>query len=137
VELQEAVLAAVKRTAGNDRLILTLAFNYSGRQELIAAVRALMSSGISADAVDEAALQAHLFTRDLPDPDLIVRTSGEYRISNFLLWQSAYSELFFTPKLWPDFGAEDLLEAVEEFGRRERRFGGVTSERVTPPLVNR
>jgi undecaprenyl diphosphate synthase len=135
--LQNAVLAAVERTSGNDRLVLTLAFNYSGRQELIAAVRGLMTSGISPDSVDEAALQEHLFTRDLPDPDLIVRTSGEYRISNFLLWQSAYAELFFTPTLWPDFGAEDLLEAVREFGRRERRFGGVPGEGVVPPLVNR
>lgn len=135
--LQDAVLAAVKRTSGNDRLVLTLAFNYSGRQELIAAVRGLMSSGISPDSVDEAVLQEHLFTRDLPDPDLIVRTSGEYRISNFLLWQSAYAELFFTPTLWPDFGAEDLLEAVREFGRRERRFGGVPSEGIAPPLLNR
>jgi len=136
--LKEAVLSAIARTANNDRLVLTLAFNYSGRQELIAAIRELMSSGLPVEDVDEAALQSHLFTRDLPDPDLIVRTSGEHRISNFLLWQSAYSELFFTPTLWPDFGAEDLRAAVEEFGRRERRFGGVTSESAAPPpLVNR
>jgi len=135
--LQAAVLAAVERTRTNDRLILTLAFNYSGRQELLAAVRSLVASGISADDLTEDMLQAHLFTKDLPDPDLIVRTSGEHRISNFLLWQSAYSEFFFTPTLWPDFGPEELAEAVQEFGRRERRFGGVHGNRSPLPLVNR
>src|SRR3954468_397796 len=135
--LQTAVRAAIDRTRCNNRLILTLAFNYSGRQELLAAIKSLMASGISAAEVDEETLQAHLFTRNLPDPDLIVRTSGEHRISNFLLWQSASSELFFTPTLWPDFGPEDLFEAVREFGRRERRFGGVPSHEPTPPLVNR
>jgi undecaprenyl diphosphate synthase len=134
--LQDAVRAAIDRTADNNRLILTLAFNYSGRQELLAAVRSLIASGIPAELVDEDVIQAHLFTRDLPDPDLIVRTSGEFRISNFLLWQSAYSELYFTPTLWPDFGPDDLHDAVQEFGRRERRFGGVPSD--TPaPLLNR
>jgi undecaprenyl diphosphate synthase len=96
-----------------------------------------MASGVPAAAVDEETLQAHLFTRDLPDPDLIIRTSGEHRISNFLLWQSAYSELFFTPTLWPDFGPDDLFEAVTEFGKRERRFGGVPSHNATTRLVNR
>src|SRR4051795_7962242 len=91
-QLQTAVRAAIDRTRCNNRLILTLAFNYSGRQELLAAIKSLMASGISAAEVDEETLQAHLFTRNLPDPDLIVRTSGENRISNFLLWQSAYSE---------------------------------------------
>jgi undecaprenyl diphosphate synthase len=96
-----------------------------------------MASGVPATAIDEETLQAHLFTRDLPDPDLIIRTSGEHRISNFLLWQSAYSELFFTPTLWPDFGPDDLFEAVREFGRRERRFGGVpNNEPAAAPLVN-
>jgi undecaprenyl diphosphate synthase len=136
-ELRAAVLAAVERTRHNDRLVLTLAFNYSGRQELLAAVKSLIASGVSADAVDEELLEAHMFTRDLPDPDLIVRTSGEHRISNFLLWQSAYSELFFTPTLWPDFGPDDLFEAVREYGRRERRFGGVPAHEPAAPLVNR
>jgi undecaprenyl diphosphate synthase len=136
-QLQTAVLAAIDRTRSNNRLILTLAFNYSGRQELLAAIKSLMASGVPATAIDEETLQAHLFTRDLPDPDLIIRTSGEHRISNFLLWQSAYSELFFTPTLWPDFGPDDLFEAVREFGRRERRFGGVPSHEPTAPLVNR
>jgi undecaprenyl diphosphate synthase len=136
-QLQAAVGAAVDRTRTNDRLILTLAFNYSGRQELLAAIKSLMASGVPAAAVDEDIVQKHLFTRDLPDPDLIIRTSGEHRISNFLLWQSAYSELFFTPTLWPDFGPDDLFEAVTEFGRRERRFGGVPGHGATAPLVNR
>lgn len=136
-ELRDAVQGAIERTSGNDRLILTLAFNYSGRQELLAAIRELVASGTAPNAIDEAAIQAHLFTRDLPDPDLIIRTSGEHRISNFLLWQSAYSELFFTPTLWPDFGPDDLLEAVREFGRRERRFGGVPGDVPASPLANR
>src|SRR5215211_8354738 len=135
-QLQTAVRAAIDRTRSNNRLILTLAFNYSGRQELLAAIKSLMASGIPATAVDEETLQAHLFTRDLPDPDLIIRTSGEHRLSNFLLWQSAYSELYFTPTLWPDFGPDDLCAAVMDFGRRERRFGGVPNHEPTAPLVN-
>jgi undecaprenyl diphosphate synthase len=136
-ELRAAVLAAIDRTRENNRLVLTLAFNYSGRQELLAAVRNLVASAIPAEAIDEQTLEQHLFTHDLPDPDLIVRTSGEHRISNFLLWQSAYSELLFTPTLWPDFGPDDLCEAVREYGRRERRFGGVPGETISVPLVNR
>jgi undecaprenyl diphosphate synthase len=136
-ELKAAVLSAIERTRSNNRLVLTLAFNYSGRQELLAAIKSLMISGVSAEAVTETTLQAHLFTRDLPDPDLIIRTSGEHRISNFLLWQSAYSEFFFTPTLWPDFGPEDLVEAVNEYGRRERRFGGVPHDVSTAPVVSR
>jgi len=135
--LQAAVRAAIDRTRSNNRLILTLAFNYSGRQELLAAIKSLIASGVPGTAIDEETLQAHLFTRDMPDPDLIIRTSGEHRISNFLLWQSAYAELFFTPTLWPDFGPDDLFEAVKEFGQRERRFGGVPSREPTTPLVNR
>lgn len=135
--LQEAVRGAIDRTKNNDRLILTLAFNYSGRQEILAAVRGLIAAGTPPDEIDEDVLRAHLFTRDLPDPDLIIRTSGEFRISNFLLWQSAYAEFVFTPTLWPDFGAEDLEDAVREFGRRERRFGGISSEEPTAPLLKR
>ena len=136
-QLQTAVRAAIDRTRNNNRLILTLAFNYSGRQELLAAIKSIIASGVPAAEIDEETVQTHLFTRDLPDPDLIIRTSGEHRISNFLLWQSAYAELFFTSTLWPDFGPDDLLEAVSEFGRRERRFGGVSSRESTAPLVNR
>ena len=135
--LQAAVRGAIDRTKDNERLILTLAFNYRGRQEILAAVRALIAAGVPSDEIDEDVLQAHLFTRDLPDPDLIIRTSGEFRISNFLLWQSAYAEFVFTPTLWPDFGAEDLTDAVREFGRRERRFGGIAIEEPTAPLLKR
>lgn len=135
-ELQEAVRGAVARTAENDRLVLTLAFNYSGRQEMLAAIRSLVASGVPAEEIDEATVQSHLFTHDLPDPDLIIRTSGEHRISNFLLWQSAYAELLFTSTLWPDFGAEDLRQAVVEFGHRERRFGGVEAVTSFPPLLS-
>jgi undecaprenyl diphosphate synthase len=135
-ELQTAVLGAIERTRENTRLVLTLAFNYSGRQEMLAAIKSLIESGTPADALNEETLEAHLFTRDLPDPDLIIRTSGEFRISNFLLWQSAYSELYFTPTLWPDFGPDDLCEAVRAFGRRERRFGGVSASEPAMPLGN-
>ena len=136
-DLCNAVRAAIERTKNNDRLVLTLAFNYSGRQELLAAIRSIVASGLPPEAIDEKTLQDHLFTRDLPDPDLIVRTSGEHRLSNFLLWQSAYAELFFTTTLWPDFGPDDLLDAVRDYGRRERRFGGVPSGNPGAPLVNR
>ncbi len=125
-DLQQAVLAAIERTRHNDRLVLTLAFNYGGRQEIVAAVRDIVASGVLPDDIDEATISAHLFTGGMPDPDLIIRTSGELRMSNFLLWQSAFAELYFTPVLWPDFGPDDLRAAVLEFGQRERRFGGVS-----------
>lgn len=112
-------------TAGNRRLTLTLAFNYGGRAEIIDAVRQLVRDGVAAERIDERALRARLYHPDMPDPDLVVRTSGEYRISNFLLWELAYSELVFSEVLWPDFRRSDLFEAVAEFQRRERRYGGV------------
>ena len=126
-ELRAAVVDAITLTQHNDKLVLTLAFNYGGRHELVSAVRALVASGVAPDAIDENLISAHLFTHDLPDPDLIVRTSGEHRLSNFLIWQAAYAELFFTPVLWPDFGPDDLRAAVTDFARRERRFGAVTA----------
>jgi undecaprenyl diphosphate synthase len=126
-ELRTAVEDAIELTKHNDKLVLTLAFNYGGRHELVAAVRSLVASGIAPDAIDEAAIASHLFTCDLPDPDLIVRTSGEHRLSNFLIWQAAYAELFFTPVLWPDFGPDDLHAAVTDYARRERRFGAVSA----------
>ncbi len=128
--LRRAVLEAIDLTRQNDRLVLTLAFNYGGRQELVAAVRDLVASGIAPAEVDERAIARHLYTRDLPDPDLVIRTSGEHRMSNFLLWQAAYAELFFTPVLWPDFGPDDLRAAVLDYARRERRFGRVSSGAV-------
>jgi len=118
---------SVALTEDNRRMTLTMAFNYGGRAEIIDAVRALVATGIAADKIDERALRAHLYYPDQPDPDLVIRTSGEYRISNFLLWQLAYSELVFTDVLWPDFRREHLFEAVAEFQRRERRYGRVRS----------
>ena len=112
-------------TQGNRRMTLTMAFNYGGRAEIVDAVRALVASGVGADKIDERAIRAHLYYPDLPDPDLVIRTSGEYRISNFLLWQLAYSELVFSDVLWPDFRRDHLYEAVAEYQRRERRYGGV------------
>ena len=115
-------------TAANRKLTLTIAFNYGGRAELVDAVRALVSSGVTPEKIDEKAIHSHLYHPDQPDPDLVIRTSGEHRMSNFLLWQIAYSELVFTDVLWPDFRREDLFEAVAEYQRRERRYGDVRDE---------
>ncbi len=116
-------------TRGNDKLNLTLAISYGGRDEIVAAARALAADAaagkIDPKAIDAAALTGRLFTADLPDPDVVIRTSGEKRLSNFLLWQSAYAELVFVDKYWPDFGKSDLEDAVHEFNRRERRYGAV------------
>jgi undecaprenyl diphosphate synthase len=112
-------------TESNRRMTLTMAFNYGGRAEIVDAVRALVAEGTPAARIDEKAIAAHLYYPDQPDPDLVVRTSGEYRISNFLLWELAYSELVFTDVLWPDFRRQHLFEAIAEFQRRERRYGGV------------
>jgi undecaprenyl diphosphate synthase len=116
---------AVELTRHNRRLTLTLAFNYGGRAEIIDAVRAMVEAGTPADKVTEKRLRQHLYAPDMPDPDLVVRTSGEYRISNFLLWELAYSELVFTDVLWPDFRRQDLYDAVRDFQNRDRRYGGV------------
>jgi len=112
-------------TQSNRLMTLTMAFNYGGRAEIVDAVRALVAEGTPAARIDEKAIRAHLYFPDQPDPDLVVRTSGEYRISNFLLWELAYSELVFTDVLWPDFRRRHLFDAVAEFQRRERRYGGV------------
>jgi undecaprenyl diphosphate synthase len=112
-------------TSANRDMTLTMAFNYGGRAEIVDAVRALVAAGTPAARIDEKAIRAHLYFPDQPDPDLVVRTSGEYRISNFLLWELAYSELVFTDVLWPDFRRQHLFDAIAEFQRRERRYGGV------------
>ena len=117
----------VELTHRNTGLTLTMAFNYGGRAEILDAVRALMASGTPADKVTEKRVRDHLYAPDMPDPDLVVRTSGEFRLSNFMLWELAYSELVFTDVLWPDFRREHLFDAIREYQNRERRFGGVRS----------
>jgi undecaprenyl diphosphate synthase len=112
-------------TAKNRRLTLTFAFNYGGQAELVDAVRAIVAEKVAPAKIDEKTIRRHLYAPDMPDPDLLVRTSGEFRISNYLLWQLAYSELVFTDVLWPDFRREDLFAAIAEFQQRERRFGAV------------
>jgi undecaprenyl diphosphate synthase len=119
---------ALALTRNNRTMTLTIAFNYGGRAEIVDAVRSLVASGIPASKVDERAIHAHLYAPDMPDPDLVVRTSGEYRISNFLLWELAYSELVFSDVLWPDFRRQHLFDAVREFQRRDRRFGAIEAE---------
>jgi undecaprenyl diphosphate synthase len=123
--LQEKVRRAIELTKGNSRLVLNVAFNYGGREEIVDAIRAIIADGVPPDQVDEALVNRYLYTSDCPDPDLIIRTSGELRVSNFLIWQGAYAELFCTPTYWPDFGREELLHALQEYARRERRFGRV------------
>ena len=112
-------------TAANRRLTLTMAFNYGGRAEIVDAVKDIVAAGIKAEKIDEKLIARHLYYPDMPDPDLVVRTSGEQRISNYLLWQVAYAELSFPEVLWPDFRREHLFEAVAEFQRRTRRYGGL------------
>ncbi|OFW65308.1 MAG: di-trans,poly-cis-decaprenylcistransferase [Actinobacteria bacterium RBG_13_63_9] len=114
---------AEKLTAGNGRMILFIAFNYGGRQEIVEAVRDAVASGVDPAVMTEADLSAHLYSPLMRDPDLCIRTSGERRLSNFLLWQSAYSELLFSDKLWPDWGKEEFDQALAEYAKRERRFG--------------
>jgi undecaprenyl diphosphate synthase len=113
-------------TAKNRTLTLTIAFNYGGKAEIVDAVRRLVEEGVPAAKIDEKAIAKRLYDPSMPDPDLVVRTSGEYRLSNFLLWEAAYSELVFTEVLWPDFRREHLFEAVREYQARDRRFGGLS-----------
>jgi undecaprenyl diphosphate synthase len=123
-ELRSRMADLEHETAGRDRLQLWIAFDYGGRAELADAARGLIAAGIRADEVDEDVLAVYLYAPDMPDPDLVIRTSGEQRISNFLLWQLAYSELVFVDTLWPDFGEDDLRRAVAAYAGRRRRFGG-------------
>jgi undecaprenyl diphosphate synthase len=113
-------------TEKNRTMTLTIAFNYGGRAEIVDAVRDIVADKVPARKVDERAIRSRLYDPEMPDPDLVIRTSGEYRISNFLLWELAYSELVFTDTLWPDFTREHLFDAVREFQGRDRRFGGTS-----------
>jgi undecaprenyl diphosphate synthase len=119
---------AVELTAANTGLTLTIAFNYGGRAEIVDAVRQLVEAGADARQIDEESIAKNLYDPSLPDPDLVIRTSGEYRVSNFLLWQIAYSELVFTDVLWPDFRRSHLRAAIAEYQHRDRRFGGVDEQ---------
>lgn len=126
-KLRDKVEHAVDITRQNDRLILCVAWNYGGRDEIVYAIQHLVQEGTRPDEIDEELIGQHLFTAGIPDPDLIVRTSGEMRTSNFLTWQSAYSEWYFTPILWPDFDEEELRKALEEYNQRDRRFGRLST----------
>ena len=122
-ELQERMAGMEADTAGNDRLHLWIAFDYGGRAEIVEAAARLIESGVEPGAVDEDVFASHLYAPGLPDPDLLIRTSGELRISNFLLWQLAYAELVFVDTLWPDFGEDDLRGALADYASRRRRYG--------------
>jgi undecaprenyl diphosphate synthase len=124
---QKKVLKAIEVTKNNDRLILNVAFNYSGRDEIVYAIQKIISAGIPAEDVTDELVNKYLFTAGVPDPDLIIRTSGELRLSNFLIWQTAYSEWYISPKFWPDFDKEEYRRALESFAHRDRRFGKVSS----------
>jgi len=121
--LRKAVLDAIEMTKNNDRLILNVAFNYGGRAEIVRAVKRLLEDNPDPNEIDEELFGGYLYTAGLPDPDLIIRTGGEMRLSNFLIWQSAYAEYYSTPTFWPDFDKEELTKALRAYARRERRFG--------------
>ena len=123
-ELQARMAELEEATAGNDTLLLWIAFDYGGQAELVRAARRLVEAGVKPDEVDEDRLRAELYAPEMPDPDVLIRTSGELRVSNFFLWQIAYSELVFTERLWPDFDRADLEDAIEAYAGRRRRFGG-------------
>jgi undecaprenyl diphosphate synthase len=130
---QKELLDVINKTVGNNRMTLTLALSYSSREEIINAVKNISNKVknniISIDSIDDSIINQHLYTQNLPDVDLLIRTSGEHRISNFLLWQIAYAELYFTDVLWPDFTEQHLYEAIISYQKRERRFGK-TSEQI-------
>jgi undecaprenyl diphosphate synthase len=125
--LVDGIQHAIELTRDNTAITLTLAFNYGGRDEIVRAVRKMIASGVNPEDVTPETFSAYLYTTDMPDPDLIIRTSGELRISNFLLWQSAFAELHFCQKYWPEFGVHDLEAAVFDYQKRERRFGGLVA----------
>jgi undecaprenyl diphosphate synthase len=124
--LQEKVLKAVELTKNNNRLILNIAWNYGGRDEIVQAIQHMMKDGVESSRVTDELVSQYLYTAGVPDPDLIIRTSGELRISNFLIWQAAYSEWYVTPTYWPDFDREEYRHAIETYGQRDRRYGGVS-----------
>ena len=126
--IRKKARAAIEKTSNNSGLTVNVAFNYGGRSEIVNAAQQIIRSRIKSDSLDETVFSRYLYTAGIPDPDLFIRTGGEMRVSNFLIWQSAYAELYFTPVLWPDFGRDELEKALTDFGRRQRRFGGLKSQ---------
>ncbi len=130
--LQAQVREAIELTQDNERIVLNVAFDYGGRAEIVRAVQRIIHDGVPAEEVDEDLLSSYMYTAGQPDPDLIIRTGGELRTSGFMLWQSAYTEYCITPTFWPDFGREELHQALVEFGHRDRRFGGIKDDYGSP-----
>ena len=126
-KLQQKVLDAIEVTKNNNRLILNIAFNYGGRDEIVQAIQRMMKDGVPPEKVTDDLVGQYLYTVGVPDPDLIIRTSGELRVSNFLIWQAAYSEWYITPTFWPDFDKDEYRRALESFAHRDRRYGKVSS----------
>lgn len=124
-EIQEQIIKTENFTKNNTGIVMNIALNYGGREEIINAVKKICDSGVGSEEIDEKLFESYLYTKDQPDIDLLIRTSGEQRLSNFLLWQNSYSEFWFTDKLWPDFKKADLYSAILDFQNRNRRFGGV------------
>jgi len=125
--LQARVLKAIDLTKNNDRLVLNIAWNYGGRDEIVCAIQKIIKDGVAPENVTDELVGQYMFTAGVPDPDLVIRTSGELRVSNFLIWQTAYSEWYVTPTFWPDFGHEEYRRALEAFAQRDRRYGKVSS----------
>ncbi len=126
--IQHKIIESVEQTKHNDKLILNVAFNYGGRAELVEAIRRMIQDEVDPELVDEELVSQYVYTKGTPDPDLIIRTSGEFRTSNFLLWQGAYAEYYFTPTYWPDFDKQAFHKALQTFGERRRRYGGVDTD---------
>jgi len=129
---RKKVVEAIEYTKNNDRLVLNIAFNYGGRDEIVCAIQKMIEDGVKPEAVTDELVAQYLFTAGVPDPDLIIRTSGELRVSNFLIWQGAYSEWYFPATYWPDFDKEELRKALVDFSQRERRYGLTTTSDEDP-----